>query len=29
MAYKKLEALKKDFDAWRNTTLGADYPEFQ
>jgi hypothetical protein len=29
MAYKKLEALKKDFDVWRNTTLGADYPEFQ
>ncbi len=29
MAYKKLETLKKDFDAWRKTTLGADYPEFQ
>jgi NAD(P)-dependent dehydrogenase (short-subunit alcohol dehydrogenase family) len=29
MAYKKLDTLKKDFDAWRNTTLGADYPEFQ
>jgi NAD(P)-dependent dehydrogenase (short-subunit alcohol dehydrogenase family) len=29
MGYKKLEAMKKDFDSWRQTTLGADYPEFQ
>jgi NAD(P)-dependent dehydrogenase (short-subunit alcohol dehydrogenase family) len=29
MGYKKLESMKKDFDAWRQTTLGADYPEFQ
>jgi NAD(P)-dependent dehydrogenase (short-subunit alcohol dehydrogenase family) len=29
MGYRKLEALKKDFDSWRQTTLGADYPEFQ
>ncbi len=26
---KKLEAMKKDFDAWKQTTIGADYPEFQ
>jgi NAD(P)-dependent dehydrogenase (short-subunit alcohol dehydrogenase family) len=29
LAHGKLEALKKDFDAWRQITLGADYPEFQ
>jgi NAD(P)-dependent dehydrogenase (short-subunit alcohol dehydrogenase family) len=29
LAHGKMEALKKDFDAWRQTTLGADYPEFQ
>lgn len=29
LGYRKLEALKKDFDSWRQTTLGADYPEFQ
>jgi NAD(P)-dependent dehydrogenase (short-subunit alcohol dehydrogenase family) len=29
LGYKKLEAVKKDFDDWRETTLGADYPEFQ
>ncbi len=29
LARGKLEALKKDFDAWRQTTLSADYPEFQ
>ncbi len=29
MARSKLEALKRDFDAWEKTTLGADYPEFQ
>lgn len=26
---KKLEAVKKDLDRWRETTLSADYPEFQ
>lgn len=29
LAHKKLEALKKDLDAWEATTLGADFPEFQ
>jgi NAD(P)-dependent dehydrogenase (short-subunit alcohol dehydrogenase family) len=29
MGYRKLEALKGDFDSWQQTTLGADYPEFQ
>ncbi len=29
LAYKKLDALKKDFEQWRSVTLGADYPEFQ
>ena len=29
LAHKKLEAMKKDFDAWQQTTLEADYPEFQ
>ena len=29
LGYKKLEAMKKDFEAWRQTTIGADYPEFQ
>ena len=29
LGYKKLEAVKRDFDTWRETTLGADYPEFQ
>ncbi len=29
MAYGRLEALRKDFDACREETLGADYPEFQ
>ena len=29
LARAKLEALKKDFDAWEKTTLGADFPEFQ
>jgi len=29
LARAKLETLKKDFDAWEKTTLGADYPEFQ
>ncbi len=29
LAHKKLDALKDDFDHWRDTTLSADYPEFQ
>ncbi len=29
LARSKLETLKRDFDAWEKTTLGADYPEFQ
>ena len=29
LGLKKLEAVKKDLDSWRATTLGADYPEFQ
>ena len=29
LAHKKLEAVKKDLDAWEKTTLGADFPEFQ
>ena len=29
LARAKLEMLKKDFDAWEKTTLGADYPELQ
>jgi NAD(P)-dependent dehydrogenase (short-subunit alcohol dehydrogenase family) len=27
LARKKLDLLRKDFDAWEATTLGADYPE--
>jgi NAD(P)-dependent dehydrogenase (short-subunit alcohol dehydrogenase family) len=27
LARKKLDALRKDFDAWEATTVGADYPE--
>lgn len=27
LARKKLETLRKDFDAWEATTIGADYPE--
>jgi NAD(P)-dependent dehydrogenase (short-subunit alcohol dehydrogenase family) len=27
LARAKLEALRKDFDAWEATTLGADYPD--
>jgi NAD(P)-dependent dehydrogenase (short-subunit alcohol dehydrogenase family) len=27
LANKKLEALRRDFEAWKETTLGADYPE--
>lgn len=29
LGYKKLEAVKKDFDTWRAASLGADFPEFQ
>ena len=29
LAEKKLAALRGDFDAWRETTFSADYPEFQ
>ncbi len=28
LGYKKLEAVKRDFDTWRQTTLSADYPDF-
>jgi NAD(P)-dependent dehydrogenase (short-subunit alcohol dehydrogenase family) len=27
LAYKKLDSLRADFDTWRATTEGADYPE--
>ena len=27
VARKKLEMLRKDFDTWEATTVGADYPE--
>lgn len=29
LAHKKLEAVKKDLDTWKETSLGADFPEFQ
>jgi len=29
MAYAKLNTLRANFDAWKDVTLGADYPEFQ
>ena len=29
LAYKRLDALRANFDAWKETTLGADYPETQ
>ena len=29
LAYAKLDTLRANFDAWRETTLGADYPEHQ
>ena len=29
LAEKKIEAMQRDFNAWRETTLSADYPEFQ
>ena len=27
LAYKKLEAIRKDLDTWKDTTLSADFPE--
>ena len=29
LAYAKLDSLRANFDAWKETTLGADFPEFQ
>lgn len=29
LTHKKLEAVKKDLDSWREISLSADYPEFQ
>ncbi len=29
LAYKRLDTLRANFDAWKETTLGADYPEAQ
>ena len=29
LAYGKIEFLQKDFDTWKDTTLSADFPEFQ
>ena len=29
LAYAKLDALRSNFDTWKETTLSADYPEFQ
>ncbi|MDK4711083.1 oxidoreductase [Rhizobium sp. CNPSo 4039] len=29
IAYKRLEALKANFDAWKDVTLSADFPDFQ
>ena len=29
LAYKRLDSLRANFDAWTETTLGADYPEAQ
>ena len=29
LVYKKLESVKQDLDTWRETTLGADFPEGQ
>ena len=26
LAYKRLDALRANFDAWKDTTLSADYP---
>ena len=27
LAHKKLDAMRTDFDTWKSTTLGADFPE--
>ena len=29
LAYKQIDLMRENFDAWKETTLGADYPEFQ
>ena len=29
LAHKKIAAMQKDFDTWKDTTLSADFPEFQ
>jgi NAD(P)-dependent dehydrogenase (short-subunit alcohol dehydrogenase family) len=29
LAYGKLDSMRANFDAWKDTTLGADYPEHQ
>ncbi len=29
LAHQKIDALERDFEAWEETTLSADYPEFQ
>ncbi len=29
LAHKKIDAMEHDFESWEETTLGADYPEFQ
>lgn len=29
LAYNKLDTMRANFDAWKDTTLGADYPEHQ
>ena len=29
LAYKQIDSMRENFDAWKETTLGADYPEFQ
>lgn len=29
MAYAKLDAMRANFDAWKELSLGADFPEFQ
>lgn len=29
LGYKKLEAVKRDFDSWRQASIGADYSQFQ
>lgn len=29
LAYRQIDSMRENFDAWKETTLGADYPEFQ